>query len=76
MHSPSSFRDFLAGYRAVEIDADSVRKFHADQQRRGMSNGSINRSTSALRRMFNLALEDGKLLNLPPFPMLKEAASR
>jgi integrase len=68
--------DFFVGYRASDVDADLVRKFTADQQGKGLANGSINRSISALRRMFNLAAEDGKLRNLPHFPMLKEAAPR
>lgn len=68
--------DFFAGRRAIEIDADLIRKFIADQQGRGLSNGSINRSISALRRMFNLAAEDEKLRNVPHFHMVEEAAPR
>ena len=67
---------FFSGWRASEIDADLIRKFIADQQGGGLSNGSINRSVSALRRMFNLAVEDGKLRNIPHFPMVKESAPR
>jgi integrase len=37
---------------------------------------SINRSISALRRMFNIARQDGRLRNVPYFPMLKEALPR
>jgi hypothetical protein len=47
-----------------------------DQQGRGLANASINRSISALRRMFNLTLEDGTLREIPHFPMLKEATQR
>jgi integrase len=68
--------DFFSGYRASEIDADLIRKFIADQQGRGLANGSINRSVSALRRMFNLAKDDGKLRDIPSFPMVKEARPR
>jgi integrase len=67
---------FFDGYRASEISADLVRKFIADQQRKGLANGSINRSISALRRMFNIARQDGRLRNVPYFPMLKEAPPR
>jgi integrase len=67
---------FFSGYRASEIDADLIRKFIADQQAKGLANGSINRSISALRRMFNLAKEDGKLRDIPCFPMVKEARPR
>jgi integrase len=68
--------DFFAGYRVIEIDADLIRKFIGDQQSKGLSNGSINRSVSALRRMFNLAVEDGRLRNVPHFPTLRESAPR
>jgi integrase len=67
---------FFTGWRAVEIDADVVRKFIADQQGRGLANGSINRSISALRRMFNLARQDGTLRSVPYFPMMKEHTPR
>jgi integrase len=67
---------FFEGYRASEIDADLIRKFIADQQAKGLASGSVNRSTSALRRMFYLAKEDGKLRDVPTFPMVKEARPR
>jgi integrase len=67
---------FFSGYRASEIDADLIRKFIADQQAKGLANGSINRSVSALRRMFNLGKEDGKVRDIPCFPMVKEARPR
>lgn len=68
--------DFFSGIRASDVDADFIRKFIADQQKRALSNGSINRSISALRRMFNQAVEEGKLRTVPHFPMLREAAPR
>jgi len=68
--------DFFTGYKASEIDAVLIRKFIAGEQAKGLSNGSVNRSTSALRRMFHLALEDERLRTVPHFPMLKEAAPR
>jgi integrase len=67
---------FFAGYKASEIDASLIRKFTAEQQAEGLENGSINRSISALRRMFHLAKEDGKIRDLPHFPMVDEAAPR
>lgn len=67
---------FFAGYLAREIDADLLRKFIASEQARGLANGTINRSLSALRRMFHIAKRDGKLRDVPYFPMLKEAAPR
>lgn len=38
----------------------------------GVSNGQINRELTALKRMFNLAIQAGKLLQKPHVPMLKE----
>jgi integrase len=45
------------------------------EQRRpskGASNGEINRELTAMKRMFTLALQAGKLLYRPHIPMLKE----
>jgi integrase len=67
---------FFTGYRADEIDTELIRKFIVDQQAKGLSNGSVNRSLSALRRMFNIAVQDGTLRHKPHFPMLAEAAPR
>jgi len=69
--------DFFAGCRAAsEITTDLIRSYIKDQQKKGLCNGSINRSISALRRMFHLAIEEEKLRHAPYFPMLKEAAPR
>jgi integrase len=48
---------------------------HVPEERRainGASNGEINRELTALKRMFRLALQAGKLLAVPHIPMLKE----
>jgi integrase len=45
------------------------------EQRRtitGVSNGEINRELTALKRMFNLAIQAGKLIQKPHIPLLKE----
>jgi integrase len=67
---------FFCGYRASDIDADVIRRFITEQRKLGLANGTINRSISALRRMFNLARKDGKLRDIPYFPTVKEAAAR
>lgn len=69
---------FFAGYRAGMIDADLMRKFIKELQEKGLQDSTINRSLSALRRMFNLAVEDKKLHknDLPSFPMLREPKAR
>ncbi|MGC1453393.1 MAG: site-specific integrase [Candidatus Sulfotelmatobacter sp.] len=68
--------DFFAGCRASEINADLIRKFIEDQRAKGLSNGSINRSLSALKHMFRLAKQDEKLQHVPHFPMTPEADPR
>lgn len=68
--------EFFAGYRARDIDADVLRRYITGEQKRGLANGTINRSLSALRRMFHIAKRDGKLRDIPFFPMLKEANPR
>jgi integrase len=48
---------------------------HVPEQRRtitGVSNGEINRELTALKRMFNLAIQAGKLLQKPHIPLLRE----
>src|SRR4029450_7161080 len=48
---------------------------HVPEQRRaitGVSNGEINRELTAIKRMFNLAIQAGKLLQKPHIPFLKE----
>lgn len=67
---------FFAGIRVSQIDTTMMKKFAALLQSEGLSNGSINRSLSALRRMFHLAMEEQRLRFIPYFPMLDEAAPR
>ena len=67
---------FFSGYRVSEIDASLIRKFVSEQQAKGLANGTINRSVSALRRMYYLAKEDDKLRDVPHFPMVDEAPPR
>ena len=38
----------------------------------GVSNAEINRELTALKRMFNLAIQAGKLIQKPHIPFLKE----
>lgn len=68
--------EFFSGWRVSEIDVDSIGKFIAQEQKRGLAGGTINRSVSALRRMFNLAKKQSKLREVPYFPMVKESAPR
>ena len=67
---------FFSGYVAGDITTDLLRKFIANEQARGLETSTINRSLSALRRMFNLCRQEGKLRHVPYFPMLKEPNPR
>jgi integrase len=69
---------FFKGYRASAINTDLMRAFTKKLQAQGLQDSTINRSLSALRRMFNLAEEENKIRDgeVPHFPMLKEPAAR
>jgi integrase len=43
-----------------------------DRKERRVSNGEINRELTTLKRIFNLARQNGKLTHVPHIPMLKE----
>jgi len=43
-----------------------------DRKERRFSNGEINRELTTLKRIFNLARQNGKLTHVPHIPMLKE----
>jgi len=72
----SHLDEFFVGQRAPAITTTRIREFITNRQVEGASNGTINRELALLRRMFNLAIEDGTLRFAPHFPMLKEAAPR
>lgn len=76
---------FFGGRRMASITTSDVREFIAGRQSeriewgpaearrsRSPSNGEINRELTALKRMFRLAVQGGKLLVAPHIPMLKE----
>jgi integrase len=67
---------FFVGYKASEIDADAIRKFQLGLKSQGLANGSVNRSVSALRRMFSLARREERIRDVPFFPFLKESPAR
>ena len=67
---------FFAWHLALAITTSRIREFIVKGQTDGASNGTINRELALLRRMFNLAAEDGVLRTVPHLPMLKEAPPR
>lgn len=68
--------EFFDGFRAIQITTDRIREFINRRQEAGASNAAINRALAALRRMFHLAAQDGKLRDVPHFPMLHEPPAR
>jgi integrase len=79
---------FFEGRRMSDITAAHARAYTAHRQKQGVvhhrtgqrirevSNAEINRELAMLKRMFTLAVQDGKLLHRPHIPMLQENNAR
>ena len=63
---------FFGGDLAIDITTLRIREFIRAKQDEGYSNASINRYLAALRRMFNIMIEDSLLEATPYVPMLEE----
>jgi integrase len=74
--SLANLREYFAGYRAESITTDKINYYKRERQAEGAANASINRDLSALKRMFNLAIQAGKLSHRPYVPMLREKNAR
>ena len=62
--------------RAVDITTDRIRAHALERQATGAKNATINRELAALRRMFSLAVQAGRLSARPHVPMLEENNAR
>lgn len=60
----------------TKITTDSARDFAEQLTKAGAANGTVNRSLALLRRMLNIAHEDGKLTSVPKIRLLKAGPSR
>ena len=69
-------RASFAMLRAVDITTDRIRTYITTRQEAGATNASINRELAALRRMFSLAVQAGRLSTRPHIPMLEEHNAR
>jgi integrase len=61
-------RWWFGGWAAEAITAESIRNYQWQRRSEGAAAASINRETSALSRMFQLALERNQLERMPRFP--------
>src|SRR5712692_9255058 len=67
---------FFGGRKAQEITSAHAQAFIAKRQEEGASNGEINRETTLLKRMYNLALRVEKITRKPHFFRLEENNAR
>jgi integrase len=74
--SISHLRKFFDFDRAVDITTDRIKAYAAERQAAHAANASINRELAALKRMFSLAAQDGRLSNTPYVPSLEEDNAR
>ena len=61
-------RAFFNGWRAEAITPDSVRNYQMHRRRQSAEAATVNRETSALSRMFQLAIRRDQLERMPLFP--------
>lgn len=69
-------RESFALDKALDITTDRVKAHIARRQQEGASNATINRELAALKRMFSLAVQAGKLASKPYIPTLEENNAR
>jgi integrase len=63
---------YFKGRRLGGVTTSNIRAYIAARQQEGASNATINRELAALKRMFTLAVQAGKLHARPHIPMLQE----
>jgi integrase len=74
--SAARLGEFFGGWKATRITTADIRAYVEKRQGAGLANSSINRELAALKRMFRLAVQAGRLHRAPHVPMLQEAAPR
>jgi integrase len=68
--------EYFANMAVLSITTDALRDFVAKRMENGVSGPTCNRNLALLRRMFMLAKREGKIQNVPYFPMQKESSAR
>jgi integrase len=66
----------FTGKRLLSISTAAIRAYAAARQTAGAANATVNRELALLKRMFSLAVKDGKLHARPYVPMLREDNTR
>lgn len=61
-------RSFFAGWSVEAMTADAARRYQLYRREQGAEAATINRETSALSRMFQLAIRRGLIERMPLFP--------
>ncbi len=70
--SVQHLRKVFGGLRALSVTTDRIVAYISARQEAGAANGTINRELSALRRMFRLGEQAGKVAHRPHIAMLRE----
>jgi len=68
--------EVFGGWRAAKITTADIRAYVERRRQNDFANASINRELAALKRAFHLAVQAGRLHQVPHIPMLKEAPPR
>jgi site-specific recombinase XerD len=61
-------RGFFGGWAPEAMTSDAVRRYQLHRRKHSAEAATINRETSALSRMFQLAIRRGLLERMPLFP--------
>jgi integrase len=70
--SAKALEQYFQGRKAQSITTADIADYISKRKSKKLKNSSINRELSALRRMFNLALQSGKIIRKPHVPLLAE----
>ncbi len=61
-------RTFFGSWTAERIQTDAIRNYQLQRRKDGVASATVNRETSALSRMLQLAVHRGRLERMPFFP--------